>query len=209
MISRLRGTVLDRATDRVVVDVGGVGYLVHVPAGRDLPALGRAVDLHTSLQVREDSMTLYGFADAEALAMFELLLGSSGVGPRLALAALATHTADVLAGAIASGDTAVLVAVPGIGRKLAERIVLELADRVPAAVGRAPAPSGEDERLVTVRAALEGFGFSSAEVARVVAALDPGADEDDATLLRRALRALDGATVTLAAEGARSAVARR
>ena len=197
MIARLRGTVLDRAADRVVVDVGGVGYLVLVPTGTALPALGRTVQLHTSLQVREDSMTLYGFVDAASCAMFELLLVSSGVGPRLALAALATHDASVLATAISSGDTALLVGVPGIGRKLAERIVLELADRVPVVSGRSTSPAVEDERLATVRAALDGFGFSGTEVSRVVAGLEPDRDEDDAALLRRALRALDGARVAV------------
>jgi Holliday junction DNA helicase RuvA len=210
MISRLRGTVLDRAPDRVVVDVGGVGYLVHVPAGLPLPGVGRSIDLHTSLQVREDSMTLYGFPDPESLAMFELLLGSSGVGPRLALAALATHEAGVLAGAIAGADTATLVGVPGIGRKLAERIVLELADRVPAGTPRVAHGDGaEDERVATVRAALDGFGFSGTEVSRVLADLDTVDGEDDAALLRRALRALDGAHVALGADAPRARRARR
>lgn len=203
MIARLRGTVVDRAADRVVVDVGGVGYLVHVPNGMALPVVGRTVELHTSLQVREDSMTLFGFVDAASCAMFELLLVSSGVGPRLALAALATHDASVLAAAIAAGDTALLVGVPGIGRKLAERIVLELADRVPVVPGRSVAPVVEDERLATVRAALDGFGFSGAEVSRVVAALEPERDEDDAALLRRALRAFDGARVAVGPEPSR------
>ncbi|MEY3020642.1 MAG: Holliday junction branch migration protein RuvA [Actinomycetota bacterium] len=206
MIARLRGTVVDRGPGRVVLDVNGVGYLVHVPAGMHVPSVGRVLELHTSLQVREDSMTLYGFVDAASLELFELLLGSSGVGPRLALAALATHPAAVLAAAIAAGDTATLVAVPGVGRKLAERMVLELADRVPAASGgSAVPPAGEDERLATVRTALDGFGFSGTEVSGVLATLAPEPDEDDATLLRRALRALDGAKLTVGAESPRTA----
>lgn len=206
MIARLRGTVLDRGTDRVVVDVAGVGYLVHVPTGTALPPVGRTVELHTSLQVREDAMTLYGFLDADALATFELLIGASGVGPRLALAALATLTPGELVAAVAAADTAMLATVPGIGRKLAERMVLELADRLPARpeVGRSGA-AADDDRLATVRAALEGFGFSASEVARVAAELAPEEDEGDAALLRRALRALDGARVAAGSGGGRAA----
>ena len=198
MIARLRGEVLERSADRVVVDVAGVGYLVHVPAGTALPARGSPVDLHTSLQVREDSMTLYGFLDAGALVLFETLLGSSGVGPRLALAALSTHPPAVLVAAIGDADLATLTAVPGIGRKLAERIVLDLADRLPILGGSAGTPvrvRGDDERLVAVREALQGFGFSSSEVAGALAALEVVIDDDVPTLLRRALRVLDGVRV--------------
>lgn len=197
MIARVRGEVLERGADRVIVDVGGVGFAVLVPRVADLPAPGQRVDLRTSLQVREDSLTLYGFPDAAALTLFELLLSSSGVGPRLALAALATHAPATLAAAIAAGDVAALTAVPGIGRKLADRIVLELADRLPAVatgpVAVAARGAGEDERVAAVRDALVGFGFSTAETAGVLADLAPAEDDTVPDLLRRALRALDGA----------------
>lgn len=202
MIAHLRGRVLSRTDSAVVVDVNGVGYLVHLATTEGIPPRGRDVELHTSLQVREDSMTLYGFSDAGALRIFELLLTSSGVGPRLALAALATLAPAVIESAIAEGDVATLTSVPGIGRKVADRIVLELRDRVSAmaslgtevsALGAAAA-----DVLAEVRAALAGFGFTSAEIRRALAALDIVEEESSGALLRRALRALgqggDGAS---------------
>jgi holliday junction DNA helicase RuvB len=130
VIAHLRGRVAHRTATDVVVDVQGVGYLVHVAAGERVPPHGELVELHTSLQVREESMTLYGFLDRGSLTLFELLLTSSGVGPKLALAALGTHRPDVLRTAIASGDLPTLTAVPGVGKKVAERLVLELKDKV-------------------------------------------------------------------------------
>jgi Holliday junction DNA helicase RuvA len=195
MIAFVRGRVADRGDGTVVVDVGGVGHLVHVPAGTAVPAPGREVTLHTSLQVREDSMTLYGFADRDALRLFELLLTSSGVGPRLALAALSTLAPVVLETAIAEGDVAVLTSVPGIGRKVADRLVLELRDRV-GIVRVAPPGSvaaADDESLATVREALAGFGFSAVEVRDALASLEVMEGEGSGALLRRALRALGGA----------------
>ena len=195
MIAFVRGRVADRAEGTVVVDVNGVGHLVHVPSGTQVPAPGREVTLHTSLQVREDSMTLYGFADRATLRLFELLLTSSGVGPRLALAALGALRPAVLETAIAEGDVAVLTSVPGIGRKVADRLVLELRDRV-GAVTTAPAGSvaaAGDEALATVREALAGFGFSAVEVRDALAGLDVIEGEASGALLRRALRELGGA----------------
>ena len=194
MIAFVRGRVAARGDGTVVVDVQGVGHLVHVPGGTVVPAPGREVTLHTSLQVREDSMTLYGFADRTALRLFELLLTSSGVGPKLALAALTALPASVLETAIAEGDVAVLTSVPGIGRKVAERIVLDLRERVGAAlvapVGSAAA--ADDVVLATVREALAGFGFTPVEVRDALARLELEDGEDSSGLLRRALRELGG-----------------
>jgi Holliday junction DNA helicase RuvA len=194
MIAFVRGRVVDRSEGTVVVDVQGLGHLVHVPGGTVVPAPGREVTLHTSLQVREDSMTLYGFTDRESLRLFELLLGSSGVGPKLALAALTTLPPRALETAIAEGDVAVLTSVPGIGRKVAERIVLELRERVgavlTAAVGSAAA--GDDDVLSVVREALSGFGFTPVEVRDALAGLALIEGEDSGALLRRALRELGG-----------------
>lgn len=195
MIAFVRGRVADRGDGTVVVDVQGVGHLVHVPGGTAVPAPGREVTLHTSLQVREDSMTLYGFTDRAALRLFELLLSSSGVGPKLALAALTALPAAVLETAIAEGDVAVLTSVPGIGRKVAERIVLDLRERVGTAL-TAPAGSAaaaDDAVLVTVREALAGFGFTPVEVRDALARLELEDGEDSGGLLRRALRELGGA----------------
>jgi holliday junction DNA helicase RuvA len=202
MIAHLRGRVAHRGAGTVVVDVAGVGYLVHVTGATPLPARGEAVELHTSMQVREDSMTLYGFTDRGSLELFELLLSSSGVGPRIALAALGTHRPDTLRAAIAGSDVATLTAVPGIGKKVAERLVLELKDKVglPAA-GLEPASAADAAtgRTADVRAevreALLGLGYSAGEAQEALAAVDGEAAGDDAAeLLRLALRSLASAT---------------
>jgi Holliday junction DNA helicase RuvA len=195
MIAFLRGRVAERSDGIVIVDVQGIGHLVHVPGGTVVPAPGREITLHTSLQVREDSMTLYGFTDRAALRLFELLLSSSGVGPKLALAALTALPPQVLETAIAESDVAILTSVPGIGRKVAERIVLELRERVGTA-SMAPtgsAAAGQDDVLVMVREALAGFGFTPVEIRDALARIELIEGEDGGALLRRALRELGGA----------------
>ncbi len=196
MIALLRGDVLDRGAAEVVVDVHGVGFRVLVPSGVAIPLPGREIILHTSLQVREDSMTLYGFLERDELRLFELLLTSSGVGPKLGLAALSALRPAALEAAIADGDVAVLTGVPGIGRKVAERLVLELKDRVRAVAG---APSGsvaavDDGSIAAVREALAGFGFTPVEVREALSQIEAVPDEDSGTLLRRALRVLGRGT---------------
>lgn len=196
MIARLTGTVLERTATAVVVNVHGVGYLVHVTPGADVPPRGQEVTLHTSLQVREDAMTLYGFTSAAELGLFELLLTSSGVGPRLALAALGTHRPDVLRTAIAADDQATLTAIPGVGRKVAQRLVLELKDKVGVvAAATAGAAGGGGARLPVgaveeARDALVALGYSAGEVAGALAAVGEEASQDSAELLRAALRHL-------------------
>jgi holliday junction DNA helicase RuvA len=193
VISRLRGEVLERGDGSVVIDVGGVGYLVHLPTSATVPARGQAVELHTSLQVREDSMTLYGFVAASELRLFELLISSSGVGPKLALSVLSTLRPPAIEAAIATGDVAVLTSVPGIGRKVADRLVLELRDRVAPLTGvhpNAAGDTGESSAIAEVRAALAGFGFTPAEVQRAIAEVSATGDESSSELLRRALQRL-------------------
>jgi Holliday junction DNA helicase RuvA len=192
VIALLRGKVVERGDGSVVIDVAGVGYLVHVPGGTAVPAPGREVTLHTSLQVREDSMTLYGFTGRDALRLFELLLTSSGVGPRIALAALTALPTAALEAALAEGDIAVLTTVPGIGRKVAERLVLELRDRVGAVLSVPPGSvaAGDDGTLATVREALAGFGFTPLEIRGALAGMEAVEGEDSGALLRRALREL-------------------
>lgn len=195
MIAFVRGQVVERTEASVVVDVHGIGHRVHIPAGFTVPPPGREVTLHTSLQVREDSMTLYGFADQRALQLFELLLTSSGIGPKIALAALSTLSPSALASAIADGDLATLTSVPGIGRKVAERLVLELRERVESSPDAARPGSGvaaDASILPTVREALAGFGFSPTEVRAALDSLDVVEGEDSGSLLRRALQALGG-----------------
>ena len=195
MIAHLRGTVAQRGAATVVVDVHGVGYLVHVPASADVPARGQDVELSTSLVVREDSMTLYGFTDAAALQLFELLLGASGVGPKLALAVLSTHRPDVVRQALAAADVDLLTSVPGIGKKSASRLVLELKDKIGSLDGaEVVLPSGPvattdgPDAVADTREALLQLGYGPSEVATVLASIDR--DGDSSTLLRRALQSL-------------------
>ncbi|GAB3170153.1 Holliday junction branch migration protein RuvA [Myceligenerans halotolerans] len=210
MIASLTGTVQHVTLDRAVVDVGGVGYLVHATPGT-LAALrvGAEARVATSMVVREDSMTLYGFADADERDVFEIVQTVSGVGPRLALAMLAVYPPEGLRRAVAAEDTAALTRVPGIGKKGAQRILLELGDRLgpPSAVaGRVPddgpGPTGAfvtDPGTEQVVEALAGLGWpvKSAEdaVAKVLAEAgeDAVAPADVATTLRAALRVLGGA----------------
>ncbi len=194
MIAHLRGQLATRRQMRdaaaVVVDVHGVGYHVLVPNGLvdRLPAVKEPVELHTSLQVREDSLTLYGFAAAEARDLFELLLGASGVGPKLALAALSSHSPEGLLRALADADLDALTLIPGVGRKLAERLVLELRDKVGGVQLAGPLPG--QSTIGEVRLALLELGYTSAEAQRALDGLDATPGDDAAELLRGALRAL-------------------
>lgn len=198
MIAHLRGTVADRTSEHVVVDVQGVGYLVLVPSSVDVPPRGQEVELHTSMVVREDSMTLYGFSDVAARKLFELLQSASGVGPKLALAVLSTHRPGVVRTAIAADDLDMLVAVPGIGKKSAQKIVLELKDKVGAlgasddvvvaGVGTNGSGPADDDAVADTREALLQLGYGPSEVAVTLSGIDR--DGDASTLLRRALQAL-------------------
>ncbi len=196
MIATLRGTVLHVGLDQVVVEVGGVGLLTHTTPGTAASLrTGGEATLSTTLVVREDALTLYGFGSAEERDLFELVQTVSGVGPRIALAMLAVASPGQIRAAIARGDVAALVKTPGIGKKGAERIVLELKDKVGPIVATdatdsVPTPSsgGHDQ----VSEALIGLGWSAKQaddaVAKVTAA-DPAVTEVSA-LLRAALREL-------------------
>ena len=153
MISHLAGTVTGIAPDGAVIEVGGVGLLVQcTPATLATLRTGARARVATSLVVREDSLTLYGFADDDARSLFELLQTASGVGPRLALAMLAVFTPDALRRAVAAEDVTALTQVPGIGRKGAQRIVLELAGRLGApGSGAAPGPAAGAPRPAPAR----------------------------------------------------------
>ncbi|MGH3519550.1 MAG: Holliday junction branch migration protein RuvA [Haloechinothrix sp.] len=167
MISSVRGSVLAVALDHAVIEVGGVGLAVQAtPATLAALRKGAQVLLHTTLVVREDSLTLFGFADADARELFILLQTVSGIGPRLALASLAVLDPDKLRTALAKGDIAVLTQVPGIGRKGAERLSLELRDKVDAAPAAVPASAGGRVRGEVVDALLSlGFAAKQAEQA--------------------------------------------
>lgn len=199
MISTVRGEVLSAGLDHVVVEVGGVGLLLHTtPATAGGCRDGAAVQLWTTLVVREESLTLYGFDDPDARALFEQVQTVSGVGPRLALAMLSVHAPEQVRRAISGGDLVALTKVPGIGRKGAERIVLELRDKVhvvatvgsgapSAAPGASDDPAGDQ-----VREALVGLGWNAKQAEQAVAAVrradDPPAEIS--ALLRAALREL-------------------
>ena len=197
MISTIRGEVLSISLDHAVVEVGGVGLAVHaVPATLATLRRGEQARLTTALVVREDSLTLYGFADPEARGLFGLLQTVSGVGPRLALATLAVLDPETLRGALAEGDLAVLTSVPGIGRKGAERLVVELRDKVGAVAPRGTADpvGGGGATRVQVVEALVGLGFAVRQAEQAVeAVLGEGSDgghADTSAVLRSALSRL-------------------
>lgn len=199
MIASLRGRVVDLRLDAVVIEVGGVGLLAHAtPATLAGLRLGQDAALATSLVVREDALTLYGFAEAEEREVFDTVQTVSGVGPRLALAMLAVHSPDALRRAVATEDLAALQRVPGIGRKGAQRIVLELGDRLGPAGTPADggSPVAEDQRGTVVEA-LVGLGWNTRaaeDAVRAVVPDDAGPVDpaDIAAVLRAALRTLGG-----------------
>ena len=197
MIASVRGVVLSAGLDSAVVEVGGVGLLLHTTAGTAAALCpGAEAMLATTLIVREESLTLYGFADEDERAVFNLVQTVSGVGPRLALAMLAIHAPDGLRRAISGGDLVALTKVPGIGKKGAERIVLELRDKIgtPSGVTSSTTsrPAAADKATSQVRDALVGLGWSSRQADDAVEAVRPedGDGSDVSALLRAALREL-------------------
>ena len=207
MIASVRGTVEAVSLDSVVIEVGGLGFLVHAtPATLAALRVGQPAALDTSMVVREDSLTLYGFADADEREVFEIVQTVSGVGPRIALALLAVHTPDGLRRAVAGEDLAALMRVPGIGRKGAQRLVLELADRLGpplAAVSAAGSADGAATRTADRRGqvaeALVGLGWTVRPAEDAVAAVvgagpGPTTDIEVAGVLRAALARLSGVT---------------
>ena len=204
MIASVRGEVLAVGIDRAVVETGGVGLAVlAAPSTLALLRVGEHARLHTTLVVREDSLTLYGFADVDERETFETVQTVSGIGPRTALAMLAVLSPDALRGAVAEGNLTTLMKVPGIGRKGAQRLVLELADRLGPVQGSASveaAVAPVDHRAKVVEA-LEGLGWTARTAedavddvlaARGVAADEPLAEGDVPDVVRAALRMLGG-----------------
>ncbi len=195
MISSVRGEVLSIGLDHAVVEVGGVGLAVQAtPATLATLRRGEHASLHTALVVREDSLTLFGFAEAEARELFGLLLTVSGIGPRLALAALAVLEPEALRTALADGNSTVLTQVPGIGKKGAERLTLELRDKVLATGPQADAEPGTSAAAAVrgeVVEALVGLGFAAKQAEQTVDKVAAEhADADTSGLLRAALTTL-------------------
>lgn len=197
MIAYVRGTVTGVSLTSAVVEVGGVGLQVMCSPGT-LAHLrhGQEAQLATSFVVREDSMTLFGFLDDDEKACFELVQTASGVGPKLAQAVMAVMTPDSLRRAIADDDVKALTRVPGIGQKGAQRIILELKDRIGAPSGSAPAsaaPENDDRRDQVVQG-LVGLGWSAKEADKVVDAVTAELpDADVGVLLRASLQKLSRA----------------
>ncbi|MCU0308202.1 MAG: Holliday junction branch migration protein RuvA [Thermoleophilia bacterium] len=192
MIRFVRGRLAAREDDAAVVDVGGVGMLLRVSATtlRALPAAGADVMLHAHLVVREDALDLYGFASAAERALFEAFTGVSGVGPRLALALCGLDEPDALRVAVARGDAARLQKASGVGKRTAERVVLELRDRVGAVNGaaRAAGPIPAGDAAASAQEGLLGLGFRPEEVDQALAGAPEGLSPED--LLRHALARL-------------------
>jgi holliday junction DNA helicase RuvA len=199
VISSVRGPVLEIGLDQVVIEVGGIGFGVKAtPSTLATLRRGEEAALATALIVREDSLTLFGFADNHSRELFTLLLTVSGIGPRLALATLAVLEPDALRAALADGNITALTQVPGIGRKGAERLIIELRDKVgalPGAAGLPDAPVATGAVRTAVVEALLGLGFAAKQAEQavdgVLAQNGGGANTTDTSvLLRKALATL-------------------
>ncbi len=186
MIGRLRGMLVSQRETTVTIDVNGVGYEIQLTP-RDLgslPGVGEEIVLHTHTYVREDDLRLFGFAAESDRELFRILIGASGVGPKVAMAMLGSMSADEMVRAIVSEDADALTIAPGVGKRGAQKIVLELAPKL----------AGHEVTLisgggfVTVRSALEGLGYSTAEINGVVGALNP--DDPIEVQIKSALQSL-------------------
>ncbi|MXZ33394.1 MAG: Holliday junction branch migration protein RuvA [Gammaproteobacteria bacterium] len=197
MIGRIRGILAEKAPAEVLVMAGGVGYEVQIPlsAFERLPEIGEELELHTHLAVREDAQVLFGFPDTREKQAFRHLIKVSGVGPRMALALLSGMSAGELVAAVQGGDVSRLSSVPGIGRKTAERIIVELRDRLdddsvvelPHEAGRTAAGGGRE-----AEDALVSLGYKQQQAARLIARIKrdhPGAAETE-DLIRLALKSM-------------------
>jgi Holliday junction DNA helicase RuvA len=194
MIAHLRGTLLAKHPNQAIVETHGVGYdvAISVPTFTEMPAAGSEVALHIHTHVREDALSLYGFLRLAEKKLFEKLLTVSGIGPKLAITILSGMPADEMVGAIRGGDLAKLTRIPGVGRKTAERMVLELRDKLPAQMGEsevsAAVSSPVEEDVVSALLNL-GYARAAAEKA-LLAAKGGGSAQNFEVLFREALRLL-------------------
>jgi Holliday junction DNA helicase RuvA len=193
MIGRLTGRLAAKAPDQVLLDVAGVGYLVHIPLSTfyELPAQESPASLWVHTHVREDALALYGFLTERERSLFLLLLGVTGIGPRVALTVLSGIPPAELVDALRRQDVRRLVAVPGVGKKTAERMVLELAEKVASLPGEAPGKAPAAVAADDVISALVNLGYRKAEAERAVDAIGrAGAPSDFGAFLKEALRRL-------------------
>jgi holliday junction DNA helicase RuvA len=188
MISFLEGTVAEKGADRVILNVGGVGYEVAVPTPTlaRLPGPGRKAQVFTRLQVRDDAMVLFGFASTDEREVFDALVTVTGVGPKMALAVLSTLSPDALRRAVTAGDGAALTLVPGVGKKVAGRMLLELKDRL-GVQGEVAAATGS---IAEVREALLALGLSVQEARDALVVLGTDGERPVEQMLRDALRSV-------------------
>jgi len=177
MIAGLRGKLEAVGTDWVIINVGGVSFQVYAPTSTlsTLGNIGEEVKLHTHLHLREDNAALYGFASADELGLFQILIGVSGLGPKLALAMLSGMSVEKLTMAIVTGSADLLTMIPGIGKKMAHRLILELKEKIGAGFITTPAAQLAQENT-DVMAALTSLGYSVSEASRAVATLPPSED---------------------------------
>jgi Holliday junction DNA helicase RuvA len=177
MIGRLRGTLVGTSDGSVLVDVAGVGYVVAVTprTQTNLPSVGEEAVLHTHLHVREDQLSLFGFDSTADKDLFAMLLGVSGVGPKVGLAILATMTPDQLRMAVVTGDTAALTAVPGIGKRSAEKLMVELRPKMDASLEASSASGPMSE----VREALASLGYAPDEIRDTLGAMSHDLSVED------------------------------
>lgn len=191
MIVQLRGKLIARRSDSVVLDLHGVGLRVRVPTNQidSLGADGSEVSLHTHLHVREDDLSLFGFQALDELEIFELLLTVSGIGPKGAMAILSAAPAETIRIAIGQGNVEALTSLPGVGKKTAQRLVLELKNKIDlTGLEEVALPSPLDEQVI---AGLIALGYSAAEAQRAARSVGPGAKTVE-DRMRAALRYLGG-----------------
>lgn len=188
MIATLRGTLFSKRPDRVIVDVNGVGYALQVPVPvlSELPPEGSGVFLHVYTYVREDAIQLYGFGREEDRNLFTILIGLSGVGPRLAMSILSTSSFSAFYRAVETEDVSSLCRVPGLGKKTAQRLILELRGKLPSDV---PARTGPAEDALS---ALVNLGYRRADAEKALAQVSGTSGEDIADMLKKALQYLSG-----------------
>ena len=208
MIAFLRGIIEDIAQDYVVLDVGGVGYRVYASLDTlsRLPQAGGEVKLHTYMQVREDDVSLYGFLSKESLRLFQQIISVSGIGPKGGLSVLSVLTPEAFRFAVASGDVKAISKAPGIGKRTAERLILELKDKISpeealAGLGKgsgtdgdgAPYASGEGGETSVMREVIEALvalGYTSAEAAKAIKSAEITEGMDTQEIMQRAFRYL-------------------
>ncbi|HUO34528.1 MAG TPA: Holliday junction branch migration protein RuvA [Candidatus Acidoferrum sp.] len=206
MIGSLRGKLTEKRPNQVLVDVGGVGYLVHVPLSTfaGLPPLHSETSLLIHTHLREDQIALYGFLTAREKHCFELLISASGVGPSLALKILSGMGIDELIPAIRSGNLGELVRIPGVGKKTAERMVVELRDKLTGVDAPAAGkPETRSQLEADVSSALENLGYDTRSIEKAVEKARGGADGNFEALLRGALQILGAAAMQKSAPAER------